>query len=723
MRWNRHWFGPLPGWEMVRLARGGQQVRWRTITCGLFLVSLFFVYSNSFPGLDPFALGSLDTGIRVAPRDSAAFSARVLYVFMMLQLTMVVLLTPVYVIGGITEEYQRKTMDYLLATELSGWEIGFGKLIARLAHVGAVVLAGLPILALMQFFGGIDFGTMMAAYLVVFMTLFSLGGVSLLVGVTHKTMWPALWRVYGIFFGLSIGMLCCGICIGPIAAASPYLFLAQLFSPELDSFRFPLFIKLPTYVVFHFTVGWLCLRRAVRRIRTKTASRRRLPPWWVGDQYFEDAERTRDLVPVRPGRNDARSRAYAHQPVAPGYMAVPPGRLPPADQRTAAMGELPMKRTRSQADIDTYTFAAQEVVAQPRIVPVSRAPAPGPQDVPPVRGEGRDPDTGNGRDPFAPPKRRSSDPVILTRERTSVPQDDEDVLLWKEMWFRRRSWSEGDSLGFPIVTLILIILVGMIALLALTSVMGNGFGRDAQEYRGIIVWLGGMLMLVPVIGTGLNAAQSIIREREQQTMQSLLMLPLERRSILVAKWKAAIARTAGWLWFPGALMVVGLYTGAVSFLALPGVLAFAAGSLMAVSTLGIALSLSARTSMRAQVYFILCLIAAVVLPMFLGEGVEFAVRQLLPKLDPVACGEVVSSANVGTTWQTLIFPIERAGVAEFAHSNARARIYGSLLCLGAMWLGTLAVSLLAIRRFEREGRDVERSGVSFWWLLRFWQWV
>jgi len=144
----------------------------------------------------------------------------------------------------------------------------------------------------------------------------------------------------------------------------------------------------------------------------------------------------------------------------------------------------------------------------------------------------------------------------------------------------------------------------------------------------------------------------------------------------------------------------------VSFLAIPGILAFVAGSLMASATLGIALSLSARTSIRAQVYLVLCLIGAVVLPLFAGEGTEFVVRLLSPGADAVHYGEIVSSASIGTTWQTIVFPIERASVPpEFDRAEPRARIAGSLACITMLWLGVLVVGALAIRRFEREDRE------------------
>ena len=57
------------------------------------------------------------------------------------------LLIPALVAGIISDEYQRKTLHYLLASRLSSAEIVLGKLGARLVHVVAFVAVGLPIVA------------------------------------------------------------------------------------------------------------------------------------------------------------------------------------------------------------------------------------------------------------------------------------------------------------------------------------------------------------------------------------------------------------------------------------------------------------------------------------------------------------------------------------------------------------------------------------------------
>ena len=71
------------------------------------------------------------------------------------QMVMVVLLTPAMVAGVIAEERERKTMPSLLASGLTSGEIVLGKLCARLFHLGCFVALGMPILVLVERFGGV----------------------------------------------------------------------------------------------------------------------------------------------------------------------------------------------------------------------------------------------------------------------------------------------------------------------------------------------------------------------------------------------------------------------------------------------------------------------------------------------------------------------------------------------------------------------------------------
>src|SRR5262249_7626029 len=106
--------------------------------------------------------------------------------FAVTQFVVGVALTPAYIAGGVAEEKERKTLEFLLATDLRNREIVFGKLVARAGNLALFVLTGLPILSLMQFFGGIDPGLLLVSFAATALTAASLAGLSILNSVLRR---------------------------------------------------------------------------------------------------------------------------------------------------------------------------------------------------------------------------------------------------------------------------------------------------------------------------------------------------------------------------------------------------------------------------------------------------------------------------------------------------------------------------------------------------------
>src|SRR5262249_16671917 len=69
---------------------------------------------------------------RVDHYQAARLAEQFFETLMLVQLVAVTVLTPAYVAGAIAEEKDRKTMEFLLATDLRNREIVLSKLVARL---------------------------------------------------------------------------------------------------------------------------------------------------------------------------------------------------------------------------------------------------------------------------------------------------------------------------------------------------------------------------------------------------------------------------------------------------------------------------------------------------------------------------------------------------------------------------------------------------------------
>ena len=115
----------------------------------------------------------------IQPLSMARFAYQFFLVFVMFQYGVAAFLTPAYVAGTIADEKERKTLEFLLATDLQPREIIFGKVAARVTNLIMYVLAGLPIIAFLQLFGGIEPDLVLATSAATIITILGFAGISI----------------------------------------------------------------------------------------------------------------------------------------------------------------------------------------------------------------------------------------------------------------------------------------------------------------------------------------------------------------------------------------------------------------------------------------------------------------------------------------------------------------------------------------------------------------
>lgn len=161
-------FGPVLFYDMVRTARQNRYFAMRMLYSGLLLLILWVFFATTVSDRHP------------GDRDVAILAQVFFSIFMVTQLCMVVLLTPAYVAGAIAEEKDRKTLEFMLATDLLNHEIVLSKLLSRLANMALFLLTGLPILSILQFVGGVDTELMIAGFLGTGLTMLGIASISIL---------------------------------------------------------------------------------------------------------------------------------------------------------------------------------------------------------------------------------------------------------------------------------------------------------------------------------------------------------------------------------------------------------------------------------------------------------------------------------------------------------------------------------------------------------------
>lgn len=180
-------FGPVLFYDLVRIARRGRYILLRIAYALLLLLVLWSTYASF---TERFSGGGIPA------QEMSKVAETFFFFFLIAQLAVVVLLTPAFTASAIAEEKDRKTLEFLLVTDLRNREIVLSKLASRYCNLGLLVLTGLPILALTQFLGGVDPDLVLAGFAVTGVTMASLAALSILQSVYAKKPRDAIVLTY-----------------------------------------------------------------------------------------------------------------------------------------------------------------------------------------------------------------------------------------------------------------------------------------------------------------------------------------------------------------------------------------------------------------------------------------------------------------------------------------------------------------------------------------------
>jgi ABC-type transport system involved in multi-copper enzyme maturation permease subunit len=189
--------GPVLFYDMIRTSRRSRYAIMRLVYAALLL----FVLCTMFM--------SMDFANQVNRRDTAILAQQFFGVFMLVQLTIVILLTPAYVAGAISEEKDRKTLEFMLATDLHNREIVLSKLLSRLANITLLLLTGLPILSMLQFLGGIDGQLVLAGFAGTGLTMLGIASLSILMSTLFQKPRDSIGVTYLLIVTYVFGMMAC----------------------------------------------------------------------------------------------------------------------------------------------------------------------------------------------------------------------------------------------------------------------------------------------------------------------------------------------------------------------------------------------------------------------------------------------------------------------------------------------------------------------------------
>jgi ABC-type transport system involved in multi-copper enzyme maturation permease subunit len=191
--------GPVWYLELLPPHRRGRQRLFRWMYGAFLLVEfLFFSQAYQIRAYNPFA--NRETQIEAL----SIFVGNYVEVFMVQQYALLLLVLPAFAAGSITDEKTRGTLQGLLITELSSWEIVVGKLFGQLALVLDLALLGLPLLCFVGAVGNLSPPLVLAIFLSPLLPLIAVGSASLLVSVWCRSTSNAVLCLYAVGLGTVI---------------------------------------------------------------------------------------------------------------------------------------------------------------------------------------------------------------------------------------------------------------------------------------------------------------------------------------------------------------------------------------------------------------------------------------------------------------------------------------------------------------------------------------
>jgi ABC-type transport system involved in multi-copper enzyme maturation permease subunit len=228
------------------------------------------------------------------------------------------------------------------------------------------------------------------------------------------------------------------------------------------------------------------------------------------------------------------------------------------------------------------------------------------------------------------------------------------------------------------------------------------------------------LCCLMLLGVALSAATRISREREQQTLDGLLVLPIGAVDIVLSKWLASIL-SVRWLFLPLiGTWLFGVFTGGLSAFAIPWLAAAWLAYAGFIAAVGIFFSATSTTTLRA---FLLTLMVGLLF--ICGPGTIYRAIRGEAAPGPAQSAWFMALIDYGLTppmtlaglsFRSQDLWLERPGsFAELPHySSYWTELVAALFGLQAYLLLTALIVFLIWYRFERErGPRPQFQGLTY----------
>jgi ABC-2 type transport system permease protein len=151
--------------------------------------------------------GSNLSGGAAAAFASSVIGQEIFGALLIVETLLVVFLAPAMTAGAISLEREKQTLDMLATTPISSLAIVVGKLLSALSYVFLLIVASIPLTALVFVFGGVGPDEVVRGYLILFVTAFGLGSIGLFISaLMQRTQAATVVTFFGVL-ALTLGTL------------------------------------------------------------------------------------------------------------------------------------------------------------------------------------------------------------------------------------------------------------------------------------------------------------------------------------------------------------------------------------------------------------------------------------------------------------------------------------------------------------------------------------
>ncbi|MCL1695688.1 MULTISPECIES: ABC transporter permease subunit [unclassified Lysinibacillus] len=217
-------------------------------------------------------------------------------VLTILQMALVLFITPSLTAGAISSEREKQTLNILLTTTQSSTQIIIGKLLSSVAFLVLMLIAGLPLYSLVFLFGGVSPSQLISIFLFYLLTVVAIGSIGVMFSTITKRTIVAMISTYGsiiflggitaFFFFISIAFHQMGNSLSTStsymayfwASINPGALMLTLTSPamgdalaQVSGVKFPVWIS---YLIAYSLIIVFCLTIAIKKLRANMKSNR-----------------------------------------------------------------------------------------------------------------------------------------------------------------------------------------------------------------------------------------------------------------------------------------------------------------------------------------------------------------------------------------------------------------------------------------------------------------